>query len=76
MIDAKSQKITLKRNIKWKNFKRRKKRRVRNLVLMVIYYLEWDLIMNKIEELNVNDEQAGQIKKAILHKEGEMLREK
>ena len=38
--------------------------------------IEWDLIMNKIEDLNINDVQAGQIKKAILHKEGEMLREK
>ena len=43
---------------------------------MVNINLEWDFIMNKIEELNVNDAQAGQIKKAILHKEGEMLREK
>jgi len=43
---------------------------------MVNIILEWDLIMNKIEELNVNETTAGQIKKAILHKEGEMLREK
>jgi hypothetical protein len=32
--------------------------------------------MNKIEELNVDDNQVDQIKKAILHKEGEILREK
>jgi hypothetical protein len=32
--------------------------------------------MNKIEELNINDAQAEEIKKAILHKESEMLREK
>jgi len=38
--------------------------------------LEWDIIMNKIEELKVDDNQAEKIKKAILHKEGEMLREK
>jgi hypothetical protein len=43
---------------------------------MVNINLEWDLIMDKIEELNINDAEVGQIKKAILHKEGEMLREK
>jgi hypothetical protein len=30
--------------------------------------------MNKIEELNVDETQADEIKKAILHKEGEILR--
>ena len=53
-----------------------KKKGQKYYILMVNINLEWDLIMNKIEELNVNDVQAGQIKKAILHKEGEMLREK
>jgi len=32
--------------------------------------------MNKIEELNVDDSQAEKIKKAILHREGEIMREK
>jgi len=32
--------------------------------------------MNKIEELNVDNSQVEKIKKAILHKEGEMMREK
>jgi hypothetical protein len=35
---------------------------------------DWDIIINKIEELKVTEEEASQIKKAILHKEGENLR--
>ncbi len=31
--------------------------------------------MNKIDELNVTEEEANKIKKEILHKEGEYLRQ-
>lgn len=36
--------------------------------------LDWDLIMNKIEELQVTQDEADKIKKAILHREGEHMR--
>lgn len=36
--------------------------------------LDWDLIMSKIDELQISQEEADKIKKEILHKEGEYLR--
>lgn len=38
------------------------------------FLLEWDLIMKRMQELNIKEEGTEIIKKAILHKEGEQMR--
>lgn len=39
-----------------------------------IYYVDWELITKKLNELQISDKEAESIKKAIQHKEAEYSR--
>ena len=53
-----------------------KKKGKKNFIIYFNKNIDWDAIIQRMNELNIPEEEASKIKEEILHKEGENLRKK